>query len=73
MQDKEIKFLEAQQVKKTDLELWKANAEVLEKQSQALMLQLCLAEFEKQSNNGHSADPSSTLSGADASLGSDYA
>ncbi|KIK80356.1 hypothetical protein PAXRUDRAFT_15835 [Paxillus rubicundulus Ve08.2h10] len=66
MWDKEITFLEAQQVtecavaeaihqhqlevKKTDLELWKANAEVLKKQSQVLMLQLHLAEFEKQSN-----------------------
>ncbi|KIJ18248.1 hypothetical protein PAXINDRAFT_9328 [Paxillus involutus ATCC 200175] len=89
MRDKEITFLEAQQVtkraeaeaihrrqlevKKTDLELRKANAEVLEKQSQVLMLQLRLAEFEKQSNHGHGADPFSTLSGADAGSGSGYA
>ncbi|KAF8834362.1 hypothetical protein BDN67DRAFT_1016585 [Paxillus ammoniavirescens] len=85
--DKEIMFLEAQQVtkcaeaeaihrrqleiKKTDLKLQKADAEVLKKQSQVLMLQLRLAEFKKQSNHGHGADPSS--SGADASLGSGYA
>ncbi|KIK99113.1 hypothetical protein PAXRUDRAFT_9074 [Paxillus rubicundulus Ve08.2h10] len=84
-----ITFLEAQQVtkhaeaeaihqhqlevKKTNLKLQKANAEVLEKQSQVLMLQLCLAKFEKQSNHGHGADPFFTLSGADASLGSGYA
>ncbi|KIK74091.1 hypothetical protein PAXRUDRAFT_20220 [Paxillus rubicundulus Ve08.2h10] len=87
MQGKEIMFLEAQQVteraeaeaihqrqlevKKTNLELWKADAEILEKQSQVLMLQLFLAEFEKQRNHGHSADPSSL--GADASSGSGYA
>ncbi|KIK99275.1 hypothetical protein PAXRUDRAFT_791310, partial [Paxillus rubicundulus Ve08.2h10] len=87
MWDKEITFLEAQQVtecaeaeaihrcqlevKKTDLELQKANAEVLEKQSQVLMLQLCLAEFKKQSNHGHGANPSS--SGTDAGSGSGYA
>ncbi|KIK93589.1 hypothetical protein PAXRUDRAFT_12575 [Paxillus rubicundulus Ve08.2h10] len=70
MRDKEITFLEAQQVKKTNLELQKADAEVLEKQSQVLMLQLCLAEFEKQSNHGHGADPSS---GADTGSGSGYA
>ncbi|KIJ11242.1 hypothetical protein PAXINDRAFT_157369 [Paxillus involutus ATCC 200175] len=88
MRDKEITFLEAQQVtkhaeaeaihrrqlevKKTNLELRKADAEVLEKQSQVLMLQLHLAEFEKQGNHGLGADPSSTLSGTDASSGSGY-
>ncbi|KAF8836124.1 hypothetical protein BDN67DRAFT_1014945 [Paxillus ammoniavirescens] len=69
MWDKEIMFLEAQQ--KTNFKLWKANAEVLEKQSQILMLQIHLAEFKKQSNHGHGADPSS--SGADAGSGSGYA
>ncbi|KIK77743.1 hypothetical protein PAXRUDRAFT_17290 [Paxillus rubicundulus Ve08.2h10] len=87
MWDKVITFLEAQQVtecaeaeaihqrqlevKKTNLELQKADAEVLEKQSQVLMLQIHLAEFKKQRNHGHGADPSS--SGANAGLGSGYA
>ncbi|KAF8836551.1 hypothetical protein BDN67DRAFT_983857 [Paxillus ammoniavirescens] len=87
MWDKDITFLETQQVtkhaeaeaihqrqlevKKTNLKLWKANAEVLDKQSQVFMLQLCLAEFKKKSNHGHGTNPSS--SGTDAGLGSGYA